>query len=94
MTAKEAKLKKTRRSGDYPDPIVSGEPVKLFYECFSRWSESETTLGMQRSKEEILNRENYSYQREFIEEGKAHFSNSDFSKGNIIKLLGGQLHWR
>ena len=95
MTAKEAKVSKTRRSGDYPDPIVSGEPVKLFYECFSRWSESEAALEMQQSKEEILNRGNYySYQREFIEEGKAHFSNNDFSKGNIIKLLGGQLHWR
>ena len=94
MTAKAGNTRKSKVSSDYPDPIVSGELVKFFYECFSRWSEKENKVVIQHEKEEILSKENYSYQREFVEEGKAHFSNSDFSKASIMKLLGGRLHWR
>ena len=97
MAAKAGKTKKTKktsrpyRASVYPNAITEGKLVKFFYECYSRWADREEAAR----KFQLSTKTPYvPGQKEFIEESKAHFSNSDFSKANLMKLLGGRLHWR
>ena len=74
---------------DYPAPIVSGDVVKYFYECFTRWSQQQETISKQKTQQEPR-----VPVKEFIEESKASFKNRDFSKDSVMRLLGGKLHWK